>query len=91
MQALIFILLYDDNVVLFACTYFRRCTKAYEGIGNFCIHTKLSVNSSKPKIMLMKNQKQDKPCIMCNNGPLDCVKSFKFLGNVTCLINKYEC
>ena len=44
------------------------------------MHTKLSVNSSKTKIMLVKSQKRDKPCIMYNNEPLECVESFKYLG-----------
>ena len=40
------------------------------------MHTKLSVNSSKTKIMLVKSQKRD----MYNNEPLECVESFKYLG-----------
>mgnify|MGYP000698120891 CR=1 FL=1 len=45
------------------------------------MHTKLSVNSSKIKIMLVKSQKKDKPCaIMYNNEPLECVENFKYLG-----------
>ena len=44
------------------------------------MHTKLNVNSSKTKIMLVKSQKKDKLCIMDNNEPLECVESFKYLG-----------
>ena len=45
----------------------------------FCMHTKLSVNGSKTKIMLVKSQKRDKPCIMYNNESLECVESFKYI------------
>ena len=44
------------------------------------MHTKLSVNSSKTMIMLVKSQIKDNPCIMYNNGPLEYVESFKYLG-----------
>ena len=44
------------------------------------MHTKLSVNSSETMIMLVNSQKRDKPCIMYNNEPLECVESFKYLG-----------
>ena len=44
------------------------------------MHTKLSVNSSKTKIMLVKSQKRDKSCILYNNEPLEYVESFKYLG-----------
>ena len=44
------------------------------------MHTKLNGNSSKTKIMLVESQKRDKPCIVYNNEPLDCVESFKYLG-----------
>mgnify|MGYP000329522522 CR=1 FL=1 len=44
------------------------------------MHTKLSVNISKTKIMLVKSQKIDKPCIIYNNEPLECVENFKYLG-----------
>ena len=33
----------------------------------FCTHTKLSVNSSKSEIMLMKRQNKDNSCIMYND------------------------
>ena len=46
----------------------------------FSMHMKVSVNSSKTKIMLVKNQKRDKPCIMYNNESLECVENFKYLG-----------
>ena len=41
-----------------------------------CMHTKLSVNSSKTKTMLVMSQKRDKACIMYNNKPLEYVESF---------------
>ena len=42
--------------------------------------TKLSVDSSKTKIMFVKSQKKDKPCIIYNDNLLECVESFKYLG-----------
>ena len=46
----------------------------------FAMHRKLSVNSCKAKIMLVKSQIKDKPCIMYNNEPLDTMERFKYLG-----------
>ena len=43
-----------------------------------CMHTKVSVNNSKTKTMLVTSKK--KTCVMYNNEPLDCVESFKYLG-----------
>ena len=54
--------------------------KLMKALEKNCMHTKLSVNSSKTKIMLVKSKKRDKSCIMYNNEPLECVKSFKYLG-----------
>ena len=44
----------------------------------FCIHT--SVNNSKTKIMLVKSQKKDKPYIMYNNEPLECVEKLQIFS-----------
>ena len=73
------LLLYADDVVLFANTLgdAQKLTKALEKL---CMHTKLSVSSSKTKIMLVKSPKKDRPCIIYNNEPLECVESFKYLG-----------
>ena len=46
----------------------------------FCMHTTVSVNSSKTKIMLVKGQNKDTPRTMYNNEPLQTVESFKYLG-----------
>ena len=73
------LLLYADDVVCFANTL-GDAQKLMKGLENNSRHTKLSVNSSKTKIMLVKSKKKDKPCIMYNNEPLDCVESFKYLG-----------
>ena len=54
--------------------------KLMKVLEKFCMHTKLSVNSSKTKIMLVRSQKRDQPCIMYNSEPLECVESFKYLG-----------
>ena len=67
---------YVDDIVFFANTS-RDAPKALE---LFCMHTKLSVNSSQIKMMLVKNQKNDKPCIRYNNEPLKCVEWFKYLA-----------
>ena len=42
----------------------------------FCVHIKLSSNSSK---IDMKSQNKDKPCIMYNYEPLETIYSFKYL------------
>ena len=57
------LLLYADDVVFFANTL-GDAQKLMKALENFCVHTKLSVNSSKTKIMLVKSQKRDKPCII---------------------------
>ena len=44
------------------------------------MYTKLCVNNSKTKIMLVKSQKKDKTCIMFNIKLLECVENFKYLG-----------
>ena len=69
------LLLNADDVVLFANTLgdTQNLMKALEKI---YMHTKLSVNNSKTKIMLVKSQ-QKKPCIMDNNEPLECVKKLQ--------------
>ena len=53
----IMLLLYVDDAVFSANTLgdAQKLTKALE---NFCIHTKLSVNSSKTNIMFLKSQKK---------------------------------
>ena len=78
-NVVIMLLLYVDDVVLFANTLgdAQNIMKALE---NFCMHTTLSFNSSKTKIMFVKTQKRDKPCIMYNNEPLECGESFTYLG-----------
>mgnify|MGYP000356056005 CR=1 FL=1 len=44
------------------------------------MHTKLSVDTFKIKIILVKRQIKDKPCIIYSNEPLEIVESFKYLG-----------
>ena len=51
-----------------------------KALEEFCMHMKMSVNSTKMKIMLVMSQNKDKPCIMYNNEPLETVESFKYLG-----------
>ena len=46
----------------------------------FYMHSKLSVNSSRTKIMHVQSQTKDKPYIMYNNEPLETMKSLKYLG-----------
>ena len=70
---------YADDVVLFANTL-GDAQKLMKALEKNCMHTKLSVNRSKTRIMLVKSQKRDKPCIMYNIEPLECVESFKYLG-----------
>ena len=54
--------------------------KVYEGIEKFCKHIKVSVNSSKTKIMIVKSQNTDTPRTMYNNELLETVENFKYLG-----------
>ena len=44
------------------------------------MHTKLSVNGYKTKIMFVKGQNKDKQCIVYNNEPLEIVDCFKYFG-----------
>ena len=78
-DVVIMLLLYANDVVLFA-HIFRRCIKLMRPLEEFYMHSKLSVNSSRTKIMFVKSQKEDKPYIMYNNEPLETVESFKYLG-----------
>ena len=73
---MIILLLYANDVVLFANTL-GDAQKLMKALEKFCIYTKLGVNSSKTKILLVKIQKRDKPCIIYNSEPLECVESFK--------------
>ena len=72
----IMLLLYVDDVVFFANTL-EDSQKLMTELENVCMHTKLSVNSSKTKIMLVKGQNKDTPRTMYNNEPLQTVESFK--------------
>ena len=76
---MIMLFLYADDVVFFANTS-GDAQKLMKALEKNCMDTRLSVNSSKTKIMLVKSKKRDKPCIMYNNEPLKCVESFKYLG-----------
>ena len=78
-NVVIMLLLYENNVVLFA-NILGDAQKLMKALEKICMHTKLSVHSSKTKIMLVKSQKRDKSCIMYNNEPLECMESFKYLG-----------
>ena len=48
------LMLYVDNVVLFAITLGDAHLKLQTTLEEFCMHTNLSVNSSKIKTMLVK-------------------------------------
>ena len=52
--------------------------KLKKELEEFCMHAKLSVNSSKTKIMLVKIQ--NNVCIIYNNESLESVESSKYLG-----------
>ena len=69
-NVVIMLLLYANDVILFAITlgYAQKLMKALEKIS---MHSKLRVNSSKTKVMIVKSHKNDKSCIMYNNEPLD--------------------
>ena len=72
------LLLYANDVMPFVNTL-GDAQKPLKSLENCCMHTKLSVNISKTKIMVVKRQKSNKPCIIYNNEPLKCVESFKYL------------
>ena len=57
-NVVIMLLLYADDVVFFANTL-GDAQKLMKALEIFCMHTKLSVNISKTKIMLVKSQKRD--------------------------------
>jgi hypothetical protein len=78
-NVVIMLLLYADDVMFLANTL-GDAQKLMKTLEMFCVHTKLNVNSCKTKIMLVKSQNKDKPCIMYKNEPLECVESFKYLG-----------
>ena len=63
MNIVITVLLYADDAVLLANTL-GDAQKLMKALEFFCMHAKLSVNSSKTKIILVKSQKRDKPCII---------------------------
>ena len=54
--------------------------KTYEGIGKVLYAYELSVNSTKLKILLMKPQNKEKPCITYSNESLKNLESSKYLG-----------
>ena len=60
-DVVIMLLLYVDDVVLFANTL-GDTQKLMRALEEFCMHSKLSVNSSKTRSMLVKSQNKDKPC-----------------------------
>ena len=70
-NVVVILLLYAD-VVLFANTL-GDAQKLMKALEISCMHTKISGKISKTKIILLKKQKKDRPCIMYNNEPLDCV------------------
>ena len=73
------ILLLYANVVLFANTL-EDTQKLMRTLEEFCMHIKLSANSSKTKIMLEMSQIKDKQCTMYNYEQLETTESFKYLG-----------
>ena len=52
------LLLYVDDVVPFANT-FGDSQKLMKALENFYMHTKLNVNNSKTKVMLVKSRNKD--------------------------------
>ena len=92
------LLLYADEIVHFA-NNIEDAQKLIRVLEKLCMHSGLSVNSSKSKIMLKKLQNKEKPCKMYNNEPLESVESFKYLAlevpsnhrwNETCVNRRFE-
>ena len=47
---------------------------------NICLHNKLNFNASKTKVMLVRNQNNDKPCIVNNNESFQIIESIPYIG-----------
>ena len=47
---------------------------------NFCMHSGLALYESKEKVMLVRNNNEEKPCIAYNNEMLELVESFTYIG-----------
>ena len=73
------LLLYANDVVLMAHTL-EDAQKLMNVLKRFCLRSGLVVNESKTKVMLVKTLKNEKPCIVYNNQPLEVIDSFKYLG-----------
>ena len=73
------LLLYVDYSLFFANTL-EDVQTLVKTLIFFYMRTKLSVNNSKTTIILVKSQEKDKPCIMNNNEPLDCVENLKYVS-----------
>ena len=78
-NAVIMLLLYADDVVLFTHTM-EDAQKMMDALNAFCAHSGLEVNKQKTKIMLAKTNRTEQPLIIYNGTPLDVVESFKYLG-----------
>ena len=63
----IMLLLYTDDVVLFVKFNLEDVQKLMRALQMFYKYTKMSVNSSKMIIVLMKSQNKEKACIVYNN------------------------
>ena len=62
-NAVIMLLLYADDVVLMAHTE-EEAQKLMNTLEKFCMHSGLTVNGSKTKVMLVKTHNKEKPCIL---------------------------
>ena len=78
-NAVIMLLLYADDVVLFTHTL-EDAQKMMEVLKAFCAHSSLIVNEQKTKIMLAKTLRTDQPLIVYNGKSIETVESFKYLG-----------
>ena len=78
-NAVIMLLLYADDVVLFTHTL-EDAQKMMEVLKAFCAHSGLIVNEQKTKIMLAKTLRTDQPLIVYNGKSIETVESFKYLG-----------
>ena len=73
------LLLYVDDVILLANAS-GDAQKLMRTLKECFMATKLSVDSSKTYIMLVKSHDKDNPCIMYTNEPLETMESFKYIG-----------
>jgi len=75
----LYILLYADDTVIVSHSAddLQRALNAYE---TYCNTWKLTVNSSKSKIVIFSSGRQEQTHFTFNNNPIETMKEYKYLG-----------